>query len=180
MTAHGGGAAVLLHSFLTWTLAGDESLTSHPGCFIPGKEPRYSLDRKLGGLGRFLKREKSLAAGGIRTPDRGLVASRYTDYAIPAYHFSKRTETNQDEPQVYPVCGLALSPNATCNNKITFITREWGKVVGIATNLDGPGFRSRCEREIFAILHNVETGCGAHRASCLFQGIRRPAREVNL
>ena len=48
---------------------GGEWLTAHLGCFTPGKEPQYPLNRRLVGLhtesGHFWRREKSLACTGI-------------------------------------------------------------------------------------------------------------------
>jgi hypothetical protein len=37
---------IYLHPFLTSTLDEDEWLTSRPGRFTPGKEPRYPLNTK--------------------------------------------------------------------------------------------------------------------------------------
>jgi hypothetical protein len=48
---HMGGEEVYSsYSFLTSALDGGEWSASHPGCALPpGKEPRYPLDRRLGG-----------------------------------------------------------------------------------------------------------------------------------
>jgi hypothetical protein len=44
-----GGVDVQKDVFLTLALVGGEWLASRPGRFTPGKDPRYPLDRKLGG-----------------------------------------------------------------------------------------------------------------------------------
>jgi hypothetical protein len=44
-----GVVDVEIHIFLTSALAGGEWSASRPGRFTPGKEPRYSLDRRLDG-----------------------------------------------------------------------------------------------------------------------------------
>jgi hypothetical protein len=44
-----GGVHVVIHIFLTSALDGGEWSASLPGRFTPGKEPRYPLDRRLGG-----------------------------------------------------------------------------------------------------------------------------------
>ena len=43
---HVGGIEVQLHSFLISALRGDEWLSSHPGHFTPGKEPRFCSYQK--------------------------------------------------------------------------------------------------------------------------------------
>lgn len=45
-----GGACVYHHSFLTSALYGGEWSTSRPCCFIPGREPYYTLYRRLTGF----------------------------------------------------------------------------------------------------------------------------------
>jgi len=45
---HTGGIKVQPHSFLSSALDGGEWLTSRPGRFNSGKQPRYLLNRKLG------------------------------------------------------------------------------------------------------------------------------------
>jgi len=42
------GVEAWFHSFLTSALDGDEWLASRTGRFAPGKEPRYSFNRRLG------------------------------------------------------------------------------------------------------------------------------------
>jgi hypothetical protein len=37
------------HSYLTSALGGGEQSISHPGCFSPGKETGYPLNKRLGG-----------------------------------------------------------------------------------------------------------------------------------
>jgi len=44
-----GGVETWLHAFLTSAMDGGEWLASRHGHFIPGKSPRYILDRRLGG-----------------------------------------------------------------------------------------------------------------------------------
>jgi hypothetical protein len=75
-----GGVEVRLHAFLTLALVGGEWSASHPGRFIPWKEPRYTLDRRLGGpqsrSGRGGKEKNSQVLQGLE-PDhaaRSLVA----------------------------------------------------------------------------------------------------------
>ena len=66
-------ATTLFYSFLSSTLD-DEGSTSRPGHFIAGKEPRYSLNRRLSGpqsrSGRFEKQKSFFALAGIWIPDR--------------------------------------------------------------------------------------------------------------
>jgi hypothetical protein len=70
---HTLGVEVQLHSFLTLSLHCGEWLTSHPGHFTPGKEPRYPLYRRLG---RYQNRSggvwriKTLALTGSRTTNQ--------------------------------------------------------------------------------------------------------------
>jgi hypothetical protein len=45
-----GGEEAQAHSLLIFTLDGDERSTSHHNHHIPGKEPQYPLNRRLGGL----------------------------------------------------------------------------------------------------------------------------------
>jgi len=73
------GTEVQLHSFLTLALGAGEWLTSRPGRFIPGKEPRYGWNKRACGHRRQYGRfgEKSLAPTGTRNQDsfnRSLVA----------------------------------------------------------------------------------------------------------
>jgi len=62
---HVAGVYVWLHSFLTPTLDGGEWLTSRPGRFRCGIEPRYLLNTRLGGLHSryrgFLKRTEIIS-----------------------------------------------------------------------------------------------------------------------
>jgi len=59
--------------------------TPRPGRFIPGKETQYPLYRRLGGLqGRSGKVQKISPPPGFDHRNPQPVASRYTDYAIPA------------------------------------------------------------------------------------------------
>jgi hypothetical protein len=67
-----GGVDVYIHVFLTSALLGGERSVSRPGRFIPTEiDPRYALDRKLGGpqsrSGRH-EEEKILDPTGTRTP----------------------------------------------------------------------------------------------------------------
>jgi hypothetical protein len=61
---HIGGIEVYFHSFLTSVLDSGEWSTSRPGRFTPGKEPRYLLNRRLGGSrsqsGHFGEKKKLL------------------------------------------------------------------------------------------------------------------------
>jgi hypothetical protein len=75
--------------FLTLALVGEEWSTSRPGRFIPrGKSPRYQLDRRWDGpQSRSGRREEKI----LNPTDPSIVqpvASRYTDYAIPASKFT--------------------------------------------------------------------------------------------
>ena len=49
MKALGEGTVVQRHSFLTWLLVGLKQSASHPGRFVPWKEPRFSSSRRLDG-----------------------------------------------------------------------------------------------------------------------------------
>jgi hypothetical protein len=69
-----------------------------PAALFPGKSPPYPLDRRLGGpqsrSGRR-EEEKILDRGSNSDPSFVQpVASRYTDYAIPAPQKISTTETN--------------------------------------------------------------------------------------
>ena len=44
-----GGTVVQRHSFLTWVLDGVENSASRSGRFVPGKETRFRLSRRLDG-----------------------------------------------------------------------------------------------------------------------------------
>jgi len=44
-----GGVKLNLLALLSSELDGGEWSTAHPSCYIQGKNPRYSLDRRLGG-----------------------------------------------------------------------------------------------------------------------------------
>ena len=68
------------HSFLSSALDGGEWLTSRPGRFNPGKQPRYLLNRKLGGTqsrsGDFAEENDLLPLPGFPDrPARSLVAT---------------------------------------------------------------------------------------------------------
>ena len=76
MKAHTAQAEAVaqLSTFLTSILPGDERYASRPGRFIPGKEPRYPTNRRLGGWGpkliwTSLGKGKSLAPAMIRSHD---------------------------------------------------------------------------------------------------------------
>jgi hypothetical protein len=67
--------------FLTSALDEDDLLDSHFCLFTPGKEPRYPLERKLGGPQSRSGRcgaEKNLDPSGNRTPAVQRVAHRCT------------------------------------------------------------------------------------------------------
>ena len=72
---------------LTSVLDGDWS-APRAGYFIPGKESRYPLYRRLGGSqgrsGRFGEEKISCTRLCSKTEPSTPVASRYTDCAIPA------------------------------------------------------------------------------------------------
>jgi hypothetical protein len=50
---HTGGATIRLQYFLTSVLVRSEWLPSRPGLFTPGKEPRYSLNTRVGPWARL-------------------------------------------------------------------------------------------------------------------------------
>jgi hypothetical protein len=85
-----GRVDVLIHIFLKSALTGDEWSASRPSRFNPGgKSTQYLLDRRLGGTQSRSGRhgEKPFYSTGTGTPTHSIVqpvASRYTDYAIPA------------------------------------------------------------------------------------------------
>jgi hypothetical protein len=87
---HLGGAEVLLHSFLTSALDGDEWLTSHPDCFTPRKEPQYPLKRRMWGPQRWCVwfwEEISLLLQPDSNPDTcSSQLNHYTNWAILAPH----------------------------------------------------------------------------------------------
>ena len=63
--------------------------TPHPGRFIPGKETRYPLYRRLGGPhGRSGRMGNISSPLGFDLRTAQPVASRYTDGAIPALYLS--------------------------------------------------------------------------------------------
>jgi hypothetical protein len=83
---------VYIHIFITSPPVEGEWLASRTGRFTPGKEPRYPLDRKLGGSqsrhGRYGE-VKILNPTGTRTPNPLVVqpiASRNTDCATAALY----------------------------------------------------------------------------------------------
>jgi hypothetical protein len=80
------GVDVYTHTFLL-----SAGQLHAPAALPPGKEPRYPLDKRLGGpqsrSGRH-REEKILDPTGTRLSGPSViqpVASRYTDYAIPAH-----------------------------------------------------------------------------------------------
>jgi len=70
----------LLHSFLTLALDGGEWLTKSSGRFTPGREPRNSLNGRLGGIQsqslRFWRRETLLRMPGFEPRTMQPIASR--------------------------------------------------------------------------------------------------------
>jgi hypothetical protein len=65
--------------------------TPRPGRFIPGKETRYPLYRKLGGpKGRSGRVRKISPPKGFDLRTAQPVASRYTDYDIPAHYITRK------------------------------------------------------------------------------------------
>jgi hypothetical protein len=87
-----------------------------PRPLYPWERPSVSTEWETGfapqAVWTDLEKRKSLACGGLRTPNHGPVASRYTDYAIPAHHLSKRTEKNQDKHQPYAVSRAGIETEA--------------------------------------------------------------------
>jgi hypothetical protein len=80
-----GGAEVQRHSFFTSVLERGEWLTSHPGCFFPENEPRYSLNARLvvPRASLDVSEKRKVSYPGLHWTD-GL-PSRCTDYANPAH-----------------------------------------------------------------------------------------------
>jgi hypothetical protein len=82
------GVVEELLSFLNSVIGGRNLSHLRPGRFTPVKEPRYPLNRKLGGpqswSGQFCRREKVLPLPGLEHRTVQDVASAYTDYDIPA------------------------------------------------------------------------------------------------
>jgi hypothetical protein len=98
-------------SILSLTLALDEGgwSTPRPGRFTPGKETRYPLYRRLdGSQGRFGRVRKTSPPLGFDPRTVQPVASRYTDYAIPA-HFNRTC----------PVQDLKARGPGTLEDKVT-------------------------------------------------------------
>jgi hypothetical protein len=93
--------------------------TPRPGRFTPGKDTRYPLYRRLGGpQGRSGRLLKISPPPGFDPRTVQPVASRYTDYAIPAHEDNKilikylKTEFNLYYTQVFQskewVCSRSL------------------------------------------------------------------------
>ena len=75
---------------LTSALDGGGWSTPRPSCFIPGKETRYPLCRRLGAhQGRSEHRRKTSPSPGFDPPTVQPVASRYNNYSIPAHIIEK-------------------------------------------------------------------------------------------
>jgi hypothetical protein len=86
MKAQRGSRGIALT--LSLTLALDESgwSTPRPGRFSPGKNTRYPLYRRLGGPQGRSGRVRKISPPPVLDPRTVQpVASRYTDYAIPAH-----------------------------------------------------------------------------------------------
>jgi hypothetical protein len=81
------GSGCIIHIFLTSALVGSEWSTSRPGRFTPGE--RAPGTHWIGGLMDLraglddLEKRKFLTLPGLELQP---VASRYTEYAIPARH----------------------------------------------------------------------------------------------
>jgi hypothetical protein len=90
-TGHEGPEGELKYSStLSLTLALDEGgwSTPRPGRFTPRKETRYPLYRRLGGPQAGSGRVRKISPPPEFDPRTVQpVASRYTDYAIPAHNF---------------------------------------------------------------------------------------------
>jgi hypothetical protein len=72
-------------SFLTSALDGGGGQLHASAALPPGKEPRYLLHKRLGGLQSRSERcaeENNFSPAGIRAPAVHPVAHRYTDWAI--------------------------------------------------------------------------------------------------
>jgi hypothetical protein len=81
MKTYGGVAVQLLHSWLRHYMERSGQLYA-PAALPPGKEPRYPLDKRLGGpQSRFGRcgEQKSLALARNRTPAVQPVVRRYVD-----------------------------------------------------------------------------------------------------
>jgi hypothetical protein len=83
---------VQLHSFLYIGARGGWLSTIRPGRFIPGKQTRYGLYRRLGGPQSRSGRVQKISPQPVFDPRTVWpVASRYIDYAIPAHTYSYQT-----------------------------------------------------------------------------------------
>jgi len=91
------GGEVQLHSVLTLTLDGGQWSTSHPGRFIPGRRPRYPLNRKLGGPQDVLEKKISVTSAGIRT-----------DYSSPNMKFVNICSRQTDVYSLFTTEGVSI------------------------------------------------------------------------
>jgi hypothetical protein len=92
----GGERRYSSYSYLTSALDGGEWSASRPGRALPpGKEPRFPLNRRLGGppepVWTQRLEEKSSASVGDRTPVVQSVVRYYTDWATPTPNRWKST-----------------------------------------------------------------------------------------
>ena len=81
--SRGIGSSILS---LSSAVGGGGWLTPRPGRFTPAKETRYPLYRRLGGpQGRSGRMQNISLPAGLDPRTVQPVASRYTDWAIPAH-----------------------------------------------------------------------------------------------
>ena len=85
---------------MPWTHEGEGRPTPRHGRFTTNKEPRYALYRELcspqGRPGRVWRKENPLFPQGLENQIIQPVASRYTDYVIPAqYKVNTRESLNK-------------------------------------------------------------------------------------
>jgi hypothetical protein len=93
-----GGVEVWLYSFVTTVLEGSGRSPPYPDRLHPGKETRYPLYRMLGGpQGRSGRVRKISPPPRFDCRTAQSVASRFTDYAIPAHVIFTHGTTSTNE-----------------------------------------------------------------------------------
>ena len=80
----GGGFRAPTHSQLGSALEGSEWSAQRPGHFTSGKDPLHIVQEAGLASGLIWTGAENLASTGNRSPYLQRVASRYTDWAIPA------------------------------------------------------------------------------------------------